>query len=144
MRIVIDTNVVASAIFFGGRPRDLLELLLRHDVDAYISKEILDEYQATMTYLQEKYPAKKVNVPLTQIAAACRMIEPKTAVKVCRDPADDMFIACAVDSRSVYIVSGDKDLLEVRQYQDVQIVTVADFFENRWKNDGHSSSAQEM
>lgn len=41
MRIVIDTNVVASAIFFGGRPRELLEKLLLHDFDAYASKEIL-------------------------------------------------------------------------------------------------------
>ena len=38
MRIVIDTNVVASAIFFGGRPRELLELLMQHELDAYISK----------------------------------------------------------------------------------------------------------
>ena len=132
MRIVIDTNVVASAIFFGGRPRELLELLMQHELDAYISEEILEEYQDTVEFLLNKYPAKKVNIPLAQITAACKMIEPKTAVRVCRDPDDDMFIACAVDSRSLYIVSGDKDLLEVGQYEDVQIVTVADFFANKW------------
>lgn len=132
MRIVIDTNVVASAIFFGGRPRELLELLMRRELDAYISEEILEEYQDTMEYLRNKYPAKKVNIPLAHITAACKMIEPKTSVRVCRDPDDDMFIACAVDSRSLYIVSGDKDLLEVGQYGDVQIVTVADFFANKW------------
>ncbi len=132
MRIVIDTNVVASAIFFGGRPRELLELLIRHELDAYISDEILAEYQDTAAYLRNKYPAKKVNIPLAQIAAACSIIEPKTVVRVCRDPDDDKFIACAVDSRSLYIVSGDKDLLEVGQYGNIQIVTVADFFANRW------------
>ncbi len=132
MRIVIDTNVVASAIFFGGRPRELLELLIRHELDAYISDEILAEYQDTVAYLRNKYPAKKVSIPLAQIAAACSIIEPKTVVRVCRDPDDDKFIACAVDSRSLYIVSGDKDLLEVGQYGNIQIVTVADFFANRW------------
>lgn len=102
MRIVIDTNVVASAILFGGRPRELLELLMRRELDAYISKEILEEYQDTVEYLRNKYPAKKVSLPLAHITAACKMIEPKTSVRVCRDPDDDMFIACAVDSRSIY------------------------------------------
>ena len=132
MRIVIDTNAVASAVFFGGRPRELLELMMRRELDAYISKEILNEYRETVEYLRKKYPAKKVSIPLAQITAACTIIEPRTNVKVCRDPDDDKFIACAVDSRSLYIVSGDKDLLAVKQYEDIQIVTVADFFANKW------------
>ena len=128
MKIVIDTNVVASAVFFGGRPRELLEKLLLGELTAFVSPEIVEEYQATLRRLQEKYPQKAVNVPLTQIVTACRLIEPKTTVHVCRDPDDDKFIACAVDSKSLYIVSGDRDLLTVGKYQDVEIVTVADFF----------------
>ena len=128
MKIVIDTNVVASAVFFGGRPRELLEKLLLGELTAFVSPEIVEEYHATLRRLQEKYPQKTVNVPLTQIVTACRLIEPKTAVHVCRDPDDDKFIACAIDSKSLYIVSGDRDLLTVGKYQDVEIVTVADFF----------------
>ena len=45
MRIVIDTNVVASAIFFGGKPEHLIELLMQQDVDAFVSQDILREYQ---------------------------------------------------------------------------------------------------
>lgn len=134
MRIVIDTNVIASAIFFGGRPRELLERLLERDFDAFITKEILEEYQDTIEYLCARYPARRVSVPLTQIAAVCKMIEPKTHVRICRDPDDDKFINCALDSRSLYIVSGDKDLLSIEKYQDIEIVTVADFF-NRISRD---------
>lgn len=47
MRIVIDTNVVASAIFFGGRPKDLIELVVSKKLDAYASTEIITEYQET-------------------------------------------------------------------------------------------------
>lgn len=86
MRIVIDTNVVVSAIFFGGRPRELLEKLFQHDFNAFISKEILEEYQDTIAYLCQRYPAHPISVPLTQIAAACNMIEPEAHVQVCRDP----------------------------------------------------------
>ena len=134
MRIVIDTNIVAFAIFFGGRPRELLELLLQHELSAFITQEIIEEYQGTIEYLQNEYPSKRITVPLTQIIAACNMIETTSEVKVCRDPDDDKFFACALDSRSLYIVSGDKDLLAVKQYKDVQVVTVAQFFRDIWKH----------
>ena len=134
MRIVIDTNIVASAIFFGGRPRELLELLLQHELSAFITQEIIEEYQGTIEYLQNEYPSKRITVPLTQIIAACNMIETTSEVKVCRDPDDDKFFACALDSRSLYIVSGDKDLLAVKQYKDVKVVTVAQFFRDIWKH----------
>jgi len=128
MRIVIDTNVVASAIFFGGKPEHLIELLMQQDVDAFVSQDILREYQETVNELTQKYSQRKIHVPFTQIAAACKMIEPTSQIHVCRDPDDDKFIECAVDSQSIYIVSGDKDLLDINHYQNVKIVTVADFF----------------
>lgn len=134
MRIVIDTNIVASAIFFGGRPRELLELLLQHELSAFITKEIIEEYQGTIEYLQDEYPSRRISVPLTQIIAACNMIETTSEVRVCRDPDDDKFFACALDSRSLYIVSGDKDLLAVKQYKDVQVVTVSQFFRDIWNH----------
>ncbi len=47
MKVVIDTNVVASAMFFGGRPKELLELLVSHKLEAYASTETISEYQET-------------------------------------------------------------------------------------------------
>ena len=46
MKIVIDTNVVVSAMFFGGKPRELIELLVKHAFDAYASSDIVTEYPA--------------------------------------------------------------------------------------------------
>ena len=128
MRIVIDTNVVASAVFFGGRPRELLEKLILNDLEAFVSPEIVEEYRETFDYLRNQYPLRKVSIPLTRIVSACTMIEPKTNLKVCRDPDDDKFIECAIDSKSLYVVSGDKDLLTIKHYQNVEIVTVSEFF----------------
>lgn len=71
MKIVIDTNVIASSVFFGGKPRQLLELLFQRKVDAYASPEILLEYQETFDYLIEKYPGKHVTMPMAQIARVC-------------------------------------------------------------------------
>ena len=128
MKIVIDTNVVASAIFFCGRPRQLLEELFLKNIEAFASPEILMEYKETFEELRSRYPDKPVHIPLTQIAASCKVVIPTQNFRVCRDPDDDKFINCAVEGKCVYIVSGDKDLLSLEHFHDVGIVTVAEFF----------------
>ena len=129
MKIVIDTNVVASAIFFGGKPKDLLELLVSRKIEAFASTEIITEYHETIEELCNRYPDKPEKLPLSIIIEAMKLIEPSSAIKVCRDPDDDKFIQCAVDARCLYIVSGDKDLLSIVTYGNVQIVTVTEFFQ---------------
>lgn len=128
MKIVIDSNVVASAMFFGGRPRELLELLVSHRIDAYASSEIITEYQETAEELCAKYPEKSVQLPLAIIIAAMKMIDPTTNVDICRDPDDNKFIECAIDGQCIYIVSGDKDLLSIGTYNEIEIITVSEFF----------------
>jgi putative PIN family toxin of toxin-antitoxin system len=135
VKIVIDTNVVASAIFFGGKPRRLIELLVNRELSSYVTRDILEEYKETVEYLRNKYPEKKVSIPLTHIVSACQLIEEKTDVEVCRDPDDDKFISCAVDAECLYIVSGDKDLLALERYEGIGILTVAQFFEQVWNDD---------
>ncbi len=128
MRIVIDTNLVASAIFFGGKPAELLKLvLLRHQVLALATAEIIEEYQATINYLLEKYKGKKLNFTLLPLVSAMEIINSTSKVAICRDSDDDKFISCAIDGKCSYVVSGDKDLLTLKKYQNIQIVTVANF-----------------
>jgi putative PIN family toxin of toxin-antitoxin system len=127
MRIVIDTNVIASAVFFGGRPKELLELLLNGRLEAFASTEIVVEYKETLEELCARYPNRPEKLPLIAIVSAMKIIEPSSRIAVCRDPDDDKFIECADDAKCVYIVSGDKDLLSLKKYKDIEIVTVADF-----------------
>lgn len=127
MRIVIDTNVVASAIFFGGRPKDLIELLVSSKLEAFASSEIILEYKETIEELCSKYPNKPFRLPLAAIISSINLIVPTSIINVCRDPDDNKFIECAVDADCLFIVSGDKDLLALEQYDKVHIVTVSDF-----------------
>ncbi len=127
MKIVIDTNVIASAIFFGGRPKELLENLLLQRFDAYVSPDIVCEYKETIEELCSRYPKKPENIPLTTILSSMKMIQPTTHIEVCRDPDDNKFIECAHDAKCLYIVSGDKDLLSLKSYKKIEIVTVSDF-----------------
>ena len=129
MRIVIDTNVVASAIFFGGKPAELLKLvLLRRSISAVATLEILEEYQATIDYLLGKYNGKKLNFTVVPLFSAMEIINSSSKITVCRDPDDDKFISCAIDGKCLYIVSGDKDLLTLKAVQNVHIVNVTNFF----------------
>ena len=57
------------------------------------------------------------------------IIEPVTHVEISRDPDDNKFLGCAKDSRSLYIVSGDKDLLVIDKYENIQIITAKEFCE---------------
>ena len=57
------------------------------------------------------------------------IIPVKIRVAVCRDPDDDKFISCAIDGQCYYVVSGDKDLLTLKKYRHVKIVTVSEFLE---------------
>jgi putative PIN family toxin of toxin-antitoxin system len=127
MRIVIDTNVVASAIFFGGRPAALLRMVITRTLSAVATEEIVDEYQETVNYLMKKYSEKLDEFSLIPVVSAMEIIPASHNIHVCRDPDDDKFISCAVDGQCYYIVSGDKDLLTLGNYENIKILTVAEF-----------------
>ena len=129
MRLVIDTNVVVSAVFFGGRPAELLRMVIRHELAAVATTEIVDEYQLTVNYLLDKYDGRELRISMVPIFSALEIIPTSSRVEICRDPDDDKFIACAIDGHCHYVVSGDKDLLSLKRYGDVKIFTVADFLE---------------
>ena len=89
MRIVIDTNVVASGIFFGGKPKRLLELVVSESMEAFVSDEIITEYQETLDELCSRYPRKPHQLPLNKIVSSMNIIRPTSQIKICRDPDDD-------------------------------------------------------
>ena len=127
MRIVVDTNVIASALFFGGKPYRLLHYIMDGRVDVVASKEIVDEYEEIVFRLKQKYPAFGTKIPLQDLLAKFKIIQGRSDIHVCRDPDDDKFISCAVDGKCLYIVSGDCDLLSIGSYAGIEILTVADF-----------------
>jgi len=129
MRIVVDINVIASAVYFGGKPYDLLKLIMEEKVSAIASKEIVDEYEEILARLQHKFPKLSKSIPFQEIVGKLTVIKVSSDIRICRDSEDDKFISCAVDGRCIYIVSGDNDLLSLKDYDGIEIITVAQFFE---------------
>ena len=127
MRIVVDTNVLISGVFFGGNPRKIVEAIAFGGLNTYATTEIIDEYMGIVETMIERKQGKLNPVILSPLFSAMNVIEGKTEIEICRDPDDDKFIGCAVDAKALYIVSGDKDLLDIQQYDGIQIITAKEF-----------------
>jgi putative PIN family toxin of toxin-antitoxin system len=131
MKIVIDTNIIASAYFFGGTPQELLLHVLEDRVVAVASIEILDEYEKTLDHLSSRL--KRQSVSLAPLISKLEIIVPHTSIQACRDKDDNKFLECAYDAKCLYIVSGDKDLLDLGEYQGIQILKARKFLDEKMK-----------
>ena len=130
MKIVIDTNVVISAVFFKGKPLELIKKVINHSdsIEAYASMDIVLEYEEIFKRMIEK---KKKEVPednaLDYFISSLTLIEDTNNIHVSRDPDDDKFLECAFNCKAIYIVSGDNDLLDIKEYEGIKIVKVDEF-----------------
>ena len=127
MNIVIDTNVVISGTFFGGAPRRVLEAVVEKTVSAFATSEIVDEYSEIVDEMIRRKQGHLSPAVLAPFIQNLRMIESVSDIQVSRDPDDDKFIECAVDAKALFVVSGDKDLLVLERYEDVEIIRAAEF-----------------
>ena len=124
MKVVVDTNVVISGVFFGGHPRRVLEAWRDGAVDLVISAEVLDEYRRVGERLEEQFPGVSLKPFLALVVANAMSVEPGPLPSpVSRDPNDDPFIACAVAGGCDAIVSGDRHLLEVSGHGGIDVLT---------------------
>ena len=140
MRIVIDTNVLISGIIFGGKPSKIIELLFGKKISVFASPEMADEYKRIYGELGERY-AKRTHNELNEIINSMNILPSHSHIEACRNPDDNKFIECAIDNRCIYIVSGDKDLLVLEQYEDIGILTVSEFLE-QYEKKRHKNSTK--
>ena len=129
MNIVIDTNILVSAVFFGGFPGRIVKAVTEGKLDTFVSKLISEEYREIVEGFKEKNSGKFNDKLFENFLKTAKSVKPRKKIQICRDPDDDKFIECAVCAKAFYIVSGDKDLLVLERYGDVEIITAKDFCE---------------
>lgn len=130
MRVVLDTNVVASGLFFGGVPRAVLDRVADGAVELVLSPAILDEYQRTYARLATGHPELQARHPLLDLLAYGTLVpDPAAEAAVTRDPDDDKFLRCARDVGAV-VVSGDRHLLDASGWAGVQVLTPRAFMDH--------------
>ena len=130
--VVIDTNVIVSALLFGGKPGELIRFWKTGQIQPLISKEITEEYLRVLAYpkfnLSEKEISFLLNHEILPYFKAVKIKPGRWKTTVEDDPSDDMFIRCAVSGMCKIIISGDRHLLDLKTYGKIRILSVSLFF----------------
>jgi len=128
-RVVLDTNVLVSALLFKGAISELVELWKKGKIVPIISKETFEELRTVLEYPKFSLSKHELeSIIKNEILPYFKVTETTKDVKgVCRDPEDDKFISCALSASVKYIVTGDKDLSDLKGYKSIKIMTAQHF-----------------
>jgi putative PIN family toxin of toxin-antitoxin system len=128
LKLVLDANTLISGFFWEGNEAELIRKIERKDVLFFTNREILAEIREVIA--RSKFEKVMFNANLTAdqiiskiISLSHIVVGPKLGIKVVKeDRSDNKFLECAVQAKVDYIVSGDKHLLNLREFQGIKIV----------------------
>jgi uncharacterized protein len=134
MRIVLDSNVFISGFLFQGKPFEIIESCEAMVFNNFVTTSILDELQNSFSYGKFTSILKRINTTPYEITQSIEklstVIECEQLIDTgCRDAKDVQFLSCAVAANAEIIVSGDKHLLELNPFKNIQIITPAEFYD---------------
>ena len=131
IRAVIDTNVIVSAILFGGIPGNLISLWKSGHLNPLASKDIMDEYIKVLAYPKFRLAEKEINYILySEMLPYFEVVTLKPGPELIQDdPSDDKFIHCAEAGNASVIISGDRHLLNLKTYGKLKILTPSQFLD---------------
>lgn len=125
LRVVLDTNILVSAVIHNGNPRKLFKMGIVGKYQILSSREILDELSAVL--LRPKFKMTRGDI-INIISALIESVENIRITSnfqvVSRDPDDNIIINTAHDGNADYIVSGDKDVMNLKSFHKIKIVSV--------------------
>jgi len=124
--VVLDTNILISSIGFGGKPRKILNLALEHRLQVISSPLLLAELDDVIS---KKFPLLAENVKKIHkhLNKRFKIVNPKESLHIVRDEPDNRVLEAALQGKCQYIVTGDRDLLDIGTYEKIKIVTPNDF-----------------
>ncbi len=126
-KVVLDTNVLVSALIRTGKPRALLFEIVRGNLQLILSRDILEELTevAADDKIRKYVEEEDVRKFLRLIGSTAKIVTVKSRFKAVKDdPSDDLFLRTAYDGGADYIVSGDKHLLSLNEFRGIKILTV--------------------
>ncbi len=130
IKVVLDTNVLVSAIVFGGKPRIILEKVIEGSLSLAISAPILDETRQVLSGKKFRYPPEVASSIIAEIESISEYVIPTRHIDVLRnDPDDNVILECAYEFKADYMVSVDSHLLELGNYEGVRIVAPREFIQ---------------
>jgi putative PIN family toxin of toxin-antitoxin system len=131
MKVVIDTNVFVSS-FLGGNPRKIIDLWKNEKITLCLSSAILDEYIDILRRigLKNEYELEEL-LSLFSTGFNILFITKTPKIKIIKnDPDDDKFIECALALKADAVITGDREILAVKEYMGIRMLTPKQFLED--------------
>ncbi len=121
-KIVLDTNIIISGIGFGGKPRQILYLVLDDKIKAVTSPILIAELEDVIAKKFQKL-IKQLEPIKKQVREKFIIVKPKKSLHAVRDDDDNRVLEAAIEGKCSYIVTGDRDLLNLKTFKNIKIVT---------------------
>ena len=130
IKLTLDSNILISGLFFKkGPPHKVLDLCMRDECLLVLSEDIVSE---VIEVVNRKFslPADQLIEFITLLRLHSRLVTPKEKISVIeRDPDDNRILECAVAGSVNYVVSGDKDLLDLKEFRNIPIIKARAFLD---------------
>jgi putative PIN family toxin of toxin-antitoxin system len=129
LKVLLDTNVLISGLLFTGETSRVVRLWQDRRIIPVISRETFEELRSVLQYPKFALSRREIrDIVEMEILPYFEVIDVVERVRnVCRDPEDDKFIACAISAGVDYLVTGDRDLADMKRYKNIRILTIAEF-----------------
>jgi len=132
MKITVDTNVLISATFWYGDSYRVIEAVEQKKISLILSEDIIEEYRGVLGYEEIKEKIRNTNLATKQsvqkIVSLARIVIPTRKINVVHDdPDDNRIIECAVAGNVNYLITQDRHLLKLKEFEGIKILTPHDF-----------------
>ena len=128
IRVVLDTNIIVSSVFWKGNPHEVVRRGILGEYQLVASAEILDEV-ANKLRTKFKFPEESIQELVDILLTHSLIVEPTSKFDVVRDKSDNKVIECAFDGKADFIVTGDPDLLDLKEFKSTKIIAAKEFLE---------------
>jgi putative PIN family toxin of toxin-antitoxin system len=130
MKVILDTNVLVSGIFFKGPPNRIFQIWKKGHIDIVISHEILEEYRRVIQDVSTQFPHIDISNLFEMITLKAHFtLSLASHPQICDDPDDDKFFSAALASKTSIIISGDKHLLDKSGFSGITVLKPRKFLD---------------
>jgi uncharacterized protein len=127
-KVVLDTNITISALFWEGNPRKIYDLVRQGKLIMLLNDNMEKEFIRVLGYEKFGLSPQEIIPFLRNLRTHARHVETKSEMDVViADPTDNIFLECALDGGADFLISGDRHLLDIKVYKGIKIVRASEF-----------------
>lgn len=128
LRVVLDTNVLVSSLIFGGKPQQTENLILEKKIVGITSPMLLAEFTDVLAK-RFSFNESRLRQAEKKIKKNFVIVKPRATIKILKDDADNRVLEAAVEGDCRFIITGDKELLDLKSFKGIKIITSSRFLE---------------